>query len=180
MANDVESVDDYLATQPETTGKVLARVRTILRTTMPDADEVITYKIPTYKLHGTAVLFFAGWKNHFSFYPANGALLAAFERELAPYEVNDKGTIRFPLSPPVPEKLIVSLAKFRLKQVIEGAKEKASTKNKMATVKAKSKSEKPKATSKSEKPKAKSKSEKPRATSKPEAQSKPRPKTRRK
>jgi uncharacterized protein YdhG (YjbR/CyaY superfamily) len=62
------------------------------------------------------VLHFAGWKRHYSLYPAGRRLVEAFQDELAPYEVN-KGTIRFPLSQPVPVKLIGRMAKFRAKEV---------------------------------------------------------------
>ena len=66
------------------------------------------------------MLYFAGWKQHYSLYPSNKRLVAAFKDELAPYEVNDKGTIRFPLSEPVPVKLIEGIAKFRAREVVEG------------------------------------------------------------
>ena len=65
------------------------------------------------------MIYFAGWKQHYSLYPANERLVAAFKDDLAPYEVNDKGTIRFPLDKPVPVKLIASLAKFRAREVAE-------------------------------------------------------------
>ena len=54
---------------------------------MPGAEEVISYKMPTYKLDGHAVLYLAGWKKHYSLYPCTGNLEAAFKDELAPYEV---------------------------------------------------------------------------------------------
>jgi uncharacterized protein YdhG (YjbR/CyaY superfamily) len=62
------------------------------------------------------VLYFAGWKAHYSLYPASDALVAAFERELAPYE-RSKGTIRMPLSEPVPVNLIERIARFRAEQL---------------------------------------------------------------
>ena len=68
------------------------------------------------KLHGGPVLFFAGWKRHYSLYPATDRVVAAFKDDLAPYEV-DKGTIRFPLSQPVPVTLIERIAKLRAKEV---------------------------------------------------------------
>ena len=85
----------------------------------------ISYRIPTYKLNGRYVIYFAGWKKHYSLYPANERLVAAFKDDLAPYEVNDKGTIRFPLAKPVPVKLIASLAKFRAREVAERDQAKA-------------------------------------------------------
>ena len=76
------------------------------------------------------MIYFAGWKEHYSIYPSTKPLVAAFEKELEPYEVNDKGTIRFPLSQPVPVKLIAGLAKFRANEVIaeRAAKTKAAAK----------------------------------------------------
>ena len=62
---DFKSVDDYLATMPEATRKVLDKVRATIRTALPDAEEVISYQIPAYKQNGVAVIYFAGWKEHF-------------------------------------------------------------------------------------------------------------------
>jgi uncharacterized protein YdhG (YjbR/CyaY superfamily) len=77
---------------------------------------MISYKIPAYKLHNLPVLYFAGWKKHFSLYPATARVLAEFQDELAPYQIS-KGTIRFPLSQAVPVKLIERIARFRAKEV---------------------------------------------------------------
>ena len=115
---DFKSVDEYIAAQPEAVQGILERVRTTIRKAVPRAEEVISYKIPTYKLNGGPVLYFAGWKQHYSLYPASAHLVAAFKEELAPYKVN-KGTIRFPLSEPVPAQLIEGIAKFRAKDVAE-------------------------------------------------------------
>jgi uncharacterized protein YdhG (YjbR/CyaY superfamily) len=114
---EVQSVDEYIAAQPEDAQKALKRVRSIIRKAVPKAAEVISYKIPAYKLHGSAVLYFAGWKKHYSLYPATDALVTALKKDLASYELS-KGTIRFPLSEPVPKDLIESIAKFRAAEVI--------------------------------------------------------------
>jgi uncharacterized protein YdhG (YjbR/CyaY superfamily) len=114
----IKSVDEYIASQPEAVQRVLKRVRNTIRKAVPGAEEVISYKIPAYKLHGGPVLYLAGWKQHYSLYPATGRLVAAFKDDLAPYQVS-KGTIRFPLSEPVPVKLIERIAKFRAKEVAE-------------------------------------------------------------
>lgn len=121
---DFKSVDEYIAAQPEAVQGLLEHVRSTIRKAVPGVEEVISYKIPTYKLHGGPVLYFAGWRRHYSLYPATDQVVAAFKNDLAPYEVN-KGTIRFPLSEPVPVKLIERIAKFRAKQVAEREKEKA-------------------------------------------------------
>jgi uncharacterized protein YdhG (YjbR/CyaY superfamily) len=118
-----KSVDEYIAAQPDAVQAILGLVRSAIRKAMPGADEVISYKIPTYKLDGRAVLYFAGWKAHYSVYPASASLVAAFKDELASYKI-DKGTIRFPLSQPVPVKLIERIAKFRAQEAAIRAKAK--------------------------------------------------------
>jgi uncharacterized protein YdhG (YjbR/CyaY superfamily) len=115
---DFKSVDEYIAAQPETVQGVLERVRSAIRKAVPEAEEAISYKMPMYKLPGGPVLYFAGWKQHFSLYPATASLVAAFKNDIAPYVVH-KGTIRFPLAQPVPVKLIARIAKFRAKEVAE-------------------------------------------------------------
>ncbi|MDQ2909197.1 MAG: DUF1801 domain-containing protein [Candidatus Eremiobacteraeota bacterium] len=91
-------------------------MRSTIREAMPQAEEVISYRIPAYTLHGVPVLYFAGWKRHFSLYPATAGIVAEFKDELAPYEVS-KGTIRFPLAQPVPANLVERIAKFRVAEV---------------------------------------------------------------
>ena len=115
------TVDDYIASQPEAVRGILRRVRSAIRKAVPRAEEVISYKIPTYKLHNRPVLYFAGWKQHYSLYPATERVVAAFKDELAHYEVK-KGTIRFPLLEPIPVRLIGQIAKFRAEEVAERAK----------------------------------------------------------
>jgi uncharacterized protein YdhG (YjbR/CyaY superfamily) len=117
-----KSVDDYIASHSDAVQDLLARVRGAVRKALPGAEETISYQIPTYKLHGRPVLYFAAFKQHYSIYPSNERLVAAFKKDLSPYEV-EKGTIRFPLTEPVPVKLIAAIAKFRAQEVT--AQEKA-------------------------------------------------------
>jgi uncharacterized protein YdhG (YjbR/CyaY superfamily) len=121
---DFKSVDEYIASQPEAMQGILGRVRTAIRKAVPEAEGVISYQIPAYKLHGRIVVFFAGWKEHWALYPASGTAVAAFKDELSAYAIS-KGTIRFPLSNPVPVKLIGRIVKFRAKEVAEREKTKA-------------------------------------------------------
>ena len=125
---DFKSVDEYIVQQPDETQRLLQRVRNTIRKAVPGAEEVISYQIPAYKLHGAPVLYFAGWKHHYSLYPVNARVVAEFKEELAPYEIS-KGTVRFPLSDPVPVKLIERIAKFRAKEVAEREKPKAPKKH---------------------------------------------------
>ena len=110
-----QSVNEYIASQPESVQAVLGLVRSSICMALPRADEVISYNMPAYKLNGDVVIYFAGWKKHYSLYLASEGVVAAFKDELAPYEVK-KGTVSFPLSKPVPVKLIERIAKFRAEQ----------------------------------------------------------------
>lgn len=121
---DFRSVDEYIAAQPKNVRVVLRQVRSIIRTAVPAAVEVISYQIPAYKVAAGPFLCFGGWKQHYSIYPASDALVAAFKGALTPYRVS-RGTLRFPLSEPVPAKLIARIAKFQAKDVARRAKVKA-------------------------------------------------------
>ena len=114
---DFKSVNEYIASKPKDLRLILKRVRSTIRKAVPAAEELISYQIPVYKLNGVPVLYFAGWKYHYSLFPASDALVAVFKDELARYELS-KGTIRFPLSEPVPVSLIERIAKFREKQLL--------------------------------------------------------------
>jgi len=113
---DFKSVNEYIASKPKDVRDILKRVRSTIRKAVPAADEMISYQIPVYKLDGVPVLYFAGWKEHYSLYPAGDALVAAFKDELSHYKLS-KGTIRLPLSEPVPVDLIERIAKFRVQQL---------------------------------------------------------------
>jgi uncharacterized protein YdhG (YjbR/CyaY superfamily) len=126
---DFKSVDEYIASQPEAVRGVLERVRRAVRKAVPEAAEVISYQIPAYKLRGGPVLFFAGWQQHYSLYPATDGVIAAFKDDLAGYEIK-KRTLRFPLSAPVPVKLIERIAKLRAKEIAAHLKAKAASSKK--------------------------------------------------
>jgi uncharacterized protein YdhG (YjbR/CyaY superfamily) len=107
------SVDAYIAAKPRDVRVILERVRRAIRKAVPRAEERLSYQMPAFTLDGIPVLYFAGWKAHYALYPVNDALVAAFKSELAPYE-RSKGSIRFPLSEPVPATLIERIARFRV------------------------------------------------------------------
>lgn len=113
---DYKSVSEYLAAQPRGAQAVLRRVRDAIREALPGAEEAISYQIPAFKVGARVVIYFAGWKEHYSLYPITAPVVAAFKKELSRYEVNNKGTARFPLSEPVPVKLIAGIAKFRARE----------------------------------------------------------------
>jgi uncharacterized protein YdhG (YjbR/CyaY superfamily) len=121
---DFKSVEEYMASHPVAVRGTLELVRGAILKALPGADEVISYRMPTYKIDGELVLHFAGWKQHYSLYPVGERLITAFKDELARYKV-EKSTLRFPLSEPVPVKLIERIAKFRAKEAVNRLKVKA-------------------------------------------------------
>lgn len=123
-------VDEYIAEFPRPVQAVLRKVRRAIRKGIPGAEEAIAYRIPAFKVKGRVAVYFAGWKAHYSIYPSTSRLVAAFKDDLAPYEVNNKGTIRFPLDEPVPVKLIEALARFRAKETVDGVRAKRSASKK--------------------------------------------------
>ena len=124
---DFKTVDEYVATFPEDTQAILNKVRGAIRKGAPGADEVISYQIGAFTQHG-AIFHFAGWKQHYSLYPWTQSLLDTFGADLAPYEVSEKGTLRFPLDQPVPVRLITAMTKHRVRENIEAEAAKAAAK----------------------------------------------------
>ncbi len=121
MSRDFKSIHAYVAAQPEAAQYALSRVRSTIRKAAPKAEERISYGIPTYMLHGERLLYFAGWKKHYSIYPATKTLLDAFKGDLGNIEVV-KSTLQFSFAEPVPVKLIERITKFRAKEVAEKSK----------------------------------------------------------
>lgn len=115
-------VDAYIAAFPPRTQAVLRRVRATLRKAVPGAEEKVAYGVPVLKRHGTYVVYFAGFKEHWSLYPASDRLTAAVAAAAA-FKVS-KGTLRFPLDAPVPVKLVERVARFLAKEADARAKAK--------------------------------------------------------
>ena len=119
-----KSVDDYIALQPEVMRPKLEQVRAAIRKAVPDAAEGIGYGMPGYKLHGKPMLYFAGFKEHYSLFAASGTFFAELADELRGYELR-KGTVHFPMTKSVPVKLISRIAKLRAAGIAAKLKEKS-------------------------------------------------------
>ena len=116
-----KSVDEYIAAQPEAVRPKLEQVRAAIRRAVPEALEGIGYGMPGYKLQGRPMLYFAGFQEHYSLFAASGTFFAALEDELRGYDLR-KGTVHFPLTKPVPVKLISRIAKLRAAGIAATAK----------------------------------------------------------
>ena len=107
-----KSMDEYIGTFPEDVQKILEELRTTIKTAAPDAEETISYNIPTFKLNGKYLIYFAGWKSHISIYPIPTGS-EAFNKQVAKY-AEGKGTLKFPIDKPLPLKLITKIVKLKL------------------------------------------------------------------
>ncbi|HEY5773888.1 MAG TPA: DUF1801 domain-containing protein [Chitinophagaceae bacterium] len=107
------TVDEYIALAEPKVKKALKDIRKAIRTTAPNAEEVISYQIPGYKYHGMLV-FFAAWKDHISLYPAPWSA-DSLKKEMSVYK-GSKGTIKFPIGEPMPLALIKKMVKYRVKE----------------------------------------------------------------
>ncbi|MFH5879833.1 iron chaperone [Arthrobacter sp. NA-172] len=108
MAEHFETVDDYIAAQPDEVQTILREIRRRAYAAVPGAGQTISYGIPTITFDGHSVVYFAAWKHHISVYPAPGGD-EEFERGIAPYRAS-KGTLKFPLGKPIPYELIEKVA----------------------------------------------------------------------
>ena len=108
-----KNIDEYLSAFPDEIKHRLSEVRDIIRKNAPKAEEVMAYGIPTFRLNGNLV-HFAGYKKYIGFYPTPSGI-EAFEERLSTYEFA-KGSVKFPLSEPLPKRLIADIVKFRVKE----------------------------------------------------------------
>jgi uncharacterized protein YdhG (YjbR/CyaY superfamily) len=107
------SIDEYILSFPEHVQKKLTELRMLIRQIAPDAQEKISYQIPTFYLNGNLV-HFAAYSNHIGFYPTSSGI-AKFEPELSKYK-HAKGSVQFPLEEPLPVELIKEIVKYRVEE----------------------------------------------------------------
>lgn len=104
-----ETIDAYILEQPEDIRKYLSQMRGILQAALPDAQERISWSMPTYwNQHN--IVHFAGFKKHVGFYPGPQAI-EMFGERLKEYKTS-KGAIQFPYNKPLPAELITEIAKW--------------------------------------------------------------------
>ena len=121
--NGFNSIDEYIAAFPEEVQVILKELRAVIKASAPDAEEKISYQMPTFALKGNLV-HFAAFKNHIGFYPTPSGI-QTFKRELSVYE-GAKGSIKFPIDEPLPLDLISKIVKFRVVENLKNAGMKSS------------------------------------------------------
>jgi len=108
-----QSIDEYVAAAPSEVQAILTRIRKTIRAAAPEAEELISYRMPAFRLHGILV-YFAAFKSHIGFYPPISGD-ASLEKALSPY-AGPKGNLKFPLDQPIPYDLIKRIVLVRVKQ----------------------------------------------------------------
>ncbi len=114
----ISTLTAYIKAQPLASRRALQQVREIILAAVPDAEELISYKMPAYRMHGRIALYFAGWSQHFAIYPASDALIAAMQGKLGPGSLKGR-TFQFPFDRPVPVTVVRRIAKLRAKEMAE-------------------------------------------------------------
>ena len=117
------SIDEYIASFPEETQKILQKLRAAIKAAAPGAQEKISYQMPAFTQNGILV-YFAAWKNHIGLYPTSSGT-QALKQELSAYK-NSKGSVKFPLDKPLPLDLISNIVRFRVAENLKKAEEKSS------------------------------------------------------
>ena len=109
-----KTIDEYIKVFPKDVQAILQRLRLTIRKAAPEAVETINYQMPTFKLNGKGLVYFAAFKNHIGFYPIPSGI-DAFEKELSPYK-QGKGSVQFPIGKPIPYDLVRRIVRFRAKE----------------------------------------------------------------
>ena len=111
-----QTIDEYIGLFAEDVGGKLQTLRQVIREEIPDAEETISYKIPTFKRQGSYVVYFAAYKNYISLYPTSPAIEKL--KGVSKYK-KGQGTLQFPLDQPLPLRLIRKVLQLLDKENIQ-------------------------------------------------------------
>jgi len=115
------TIDEYHAAFPADVQERLQLFRKTIKKVIPEAEEVISYNMPAFKLNGTRIVYYSAYKNHISLYPAPSG--KEWENDFVPYNTSGKGTIQFPFNKPIPVELIGKIVKYLVNKSLEKAKQ---------------------------------------------------------
>jgi uncharacterized protein YdhG (YjbR/CyaY superfamily) len=110
-----EEIDRYLDALAEPKRATLARLRQTILDVLPEAEQGISYGLPAFKVRGKTIAGFAAFKNHLSYLPHSGSVLAALGDDVAGFE-STKGSLHFPVDEPLPPALVDRLVTTRMRQ----------------------------------------------------------------
>ena len=112
----IPAVRTYFASTPPKARAALKKIRAAIRSVTPRADESFSYRMPGFKLDGRTLVWYAAFKNHCSMFPMTGPIRRKLAKDLKGYETS-KGTVRLPLTKPMPVGLVKKLVKARIAEV---------------------------------------------------------------
>jgi len=116
--NQLETMDEYIKAFPKDVQSVLEKIRQSIRKAVPEAEETISYRMPSFKLKGRVLVYFAAFRKHIGFYPPAPR---EFKKEVSKYE-GPKGNLKFPTDEPIPYDLITRIVLFRKKAILDRKK----------------------------------------------------------
>ncbi len=119
--NVFKSIDEYILQFSPEVQEILQALRSVIKESAPDAEEKMSWRMPTFALHGNLV-HFAAHKRHIGFYPGPSGI-DAFKHKLSEYK-GSKGAVQFPIEKPLPYELISEIVKFRVAENITKAESK--------------------------------------------------------
>jgi uncharacterized protein YdhG (YjbR/CyaY superfamily) len=111
-----QEIDRYLAALDEPKRRTLEALRQAILEILPEAEQCISYGAPAFKVNGKAVAGFAAFKNHLSYVPHSGSVLATLQDDTASYETS-KGSLKFAVDKPLPERLVKKLVSARMREL---------------------------------------------------------------
>ncbi len=111
----ITTVDKYISSYPKDVQIIMEKIRHIIKDVIPNIEEEISYGMPSYRLNGKYLMYFAAWKNHFGLYP-NPSNNSIIKKELKDYK-QSKGAIQFPYDRPFPYDLLKKILKYRVEEI---------------------------------------------------------------
>jgi uncharacterized protein YdhG (YjbR/CyaY superfamily) len=109
-------IDHYLARLDEPQRRTLEALRKSIMEVVPEAEQCISYGMPAFKVQGKTVAGFAAFKNHLSYLPHSGSVLATLPDDVEPYETS-KGSLKFAINKPLPKRLVKKLIHARMQEL---------------------------------------------------------------
>jgi uncharacterized protein YdhG (YjbR/CyaY superfamily) len=116
-----EEVDEYLRGLDEPKRSTLQALRGTILEIVPDAEQVISYRVPAFRVRGKTVAGFAAFKDHLSYLPFSGSVLGQLADELKGYTTT-KSSLHFPVDRPLPKSVVRNLIAVRLAELREASR----------------------------------------------------------
>jgi uncharacterized protein YdhG (YjbR/CyaY superfamily) len=108
-----KNIDEYLRNIEEPQKSTLEALRKMILEILPEAEQCLSYGVPTFKVSGKGIAGFAAYKNHCSYFPMSGTVLNQLGNQLAKYKTS-KGALQFAVDKPLPKVLVKKLIQLRL------------------------------------------------------------------